>query len=127
MKLKILFLLLMLSAFSLHALAFVQEAPTEISDYFVSVPMLLIVIPIVTEWIKVKLNLIGRPVQYLSWSIGLILSFIGYFFKLGMFAEMTVWETILTGLEVALITNGIADLGVVTWFFDLFKKKTTQQ
>lgn len=124
MKTKLLLLVFLLASTSIFALTATQD-PIDYSGFFVSITSLLVVIPIVTEFIKTNLGVTGLGTQILSWVIGLILAGVGYAFNLGMFAEMSILETVLTGAGISLVSNGVADTGIVEWLLSLLKKKST--
>lgn len=123
MKTKLLFLLLTLFTASLFASSLIQEDENP-TGFFASIATLLVIVPIVTEWAKTKLGLEGLGVQILSWSLGVLIAFAGFFLNLGMFADMTWLGTLATGVGLSLISNGIADTGIVTWLLSFIPKKS---
>lgn len=111
MKKFITLLLFSVAFFALPALAQTDPAPPAPIDFtmfFVSIIGLAQVFPIITEFI---LKLFGSPsggvAKFVSWVIPMILSFVGYFMKIGYWADMGIITTIVTGAMMSLASNGI--------------------
>jgi len=130
MKLKtLLFMLAFTFSLGVSAMVLQEEDPGTVYDaVFVSIASLVLAVPIIVEFLKDKLGLNGLVVQILSWVLGIALSFLGYFAGLGMFADMSILGTVLTGVGVGLVSNGVADTGIVEWLLTLikFKKKSIE-
>lgn len=90
--------------------------------YFVSIPAFLLAMPSLIQTIKVKLKLKGTKAKLLSWGFGLVIGYIAYFTKLGVFADLAWWHTGLVGIGSALIANGLYSHGVVV---DVLEKAIT--
>jgi hypothetical protein len=60
-------------------------------------------------------------VQVFSWAVGILLSALGYWLELGMFAEFNLVFSLITGLGVSLVTNGIYDAEFIQGFWNFLK------
>lgn len=65
-----------------------------------------LVLPI-TGWIKTLLKLDGKSARWVSWIVAVIVSIVGWIFKLGIFAEMEWFIVVAYGFGTGLIANGI--------------------
>lgn len=82
---------------------------------FQSIFTLSIVVPVVTEVIKTKW-LGAAPKwtnQCMSWFVSMVLCVVGYLLKLGVFAEYNLTNTLIAGVMVGLISNGIFDIDAI--------------
>lgn len=97
-----------------------------VDQYFVNIGALASAVVIVTEFFK-KINFIAIAPswvkQILSWAVAIAGSFIGSYFNLGVFANLTTTYIIIYGLAVGLIANGIFDFALVQALLNKFKKK----
>ena len=57
--------------------------------------------------------------QITAWSLSIGLSLLGYFLNQGMFAELTWWASILTGIGAGLSANGLASVEKVKAGLDI--------
>lgn len=77
-----------------------------------------------TEAIKKLIpSMHGIATQIVSWTIGVLIAYLGWQFSLGMFADMLWYVALLYGLGASLVANGVADTGLMYWVFDLFRRK----
>lgn len=116
-QLRLLFLVLL---FLTPLFLLAQDDPENSEDYialFDSLPgivlLMSIVTPLLTNAINSLVKLSGKAVQILSWVTGILLSLVGYYFNLGMFSEVEIWQALLIGLGAGLISNGLFDIGLV--------------
>jgi len=56
----------------------------------------------------------GFAIQAISWCMGLLLTWFGWFLGLGFLAGLAWWEMLLYGLGISLTANGIFDFGFLT-------------
>lgn len=80
----------------------------DLSTYFGSLMMMASAVTLITGWVNTKwTGFTGWKTQALSWAISIGLAFIGAWKGLGLFEEADIVNTILNGLGVGLIANGI--------------------
>lgn len=72
---------------------------------FVSITALAAGIVALTAFIKNLLNTSGLITDIVSWVLGPVLGIIGWYFKLGMFADMLWYMALLYGLLAAFYAN----------------------
>lgn len=96
------------------------------AEYFASLTGLVALNVLIMNWVltffKIKKNWLK---QFLTWVLSIGEAVVGFIFSLGLFVEFTalpLWEgwtfTILTGLGVGLIANGIYDIPAVRQLLD---------
>lgn len=101
-----------------------EEIHTEYTSYFATFAALVALVPIVVEAFKrwfPKMN--STWTQIVSWIIGVIIVYFGWFFNLGCLMDLNWWQTLLYGIGVSLAANGIADTGIIEWIVNLFCSK----
>lgn len=86
-------------------------------EMFASFTALVAGVAAVTQLLKKLFNTQGIITDIMSWLVGIVLGLIGYFFKLGMFAEIVWYAAILYGLLAGFTANKGFDLSY------LFSKK----
>ena len=101
----------------------------DISQYFVSlavlIPLIILITDFLVRWLKIEKSWVK---QVLSWGVSLILCAVGVTFDLGMFAGVPTYHFVLYGLGVGLVSNGIFDINVVQMLLDfIFKLLPKQQ
>lgn len=114
----------LVDSISTSAVLVSEEVTTDYSHYFATFAALVALVPIVVEAIKrvfPKIN--GLWTQILSWVIGIIIVYFGWFFDLGCLVDLNWWQTLLYGLGISLAANGIADTGIIEWIVNLFCSK----
>lgn len=124
------YLLLLILAITFPIAAFCQSIDidvTNIKGYFASIGSMVVLVLFVVEIFKTKLKVKGGLLVLFSWLVSIILAFVGYFLKLGMFAELTVLSTALYGFAIGIAANLGADIPTVKTVLDfvltLFKVK----
>ncbi len=117
------FLILMLFSAEMFAQTGTGPPGNEI-DYFATIPALAILVTIVSGYIKEAFKLTGSPAQYLSWGVAVVLSCIGYFLKIGVFATVEWYYIFIYGLSAGLIANGLFDWDAIRKLLQLFKAHT---
>jgi len=136
MKKFILFLTLTIGLFVLTLKTFAQEIvpPFELPDFsviFASLSSLAGAVLFLTDWIKKLAKWENGKVRWLSWLLSIVLAFVGYYLKLGMFAELNYAMTAAYGLMAAFIANGFFKTAtaqtVLTALSSLFSKLFTKQ
>ena len=104
---------------SLPVFVFAQDGGTlpaglNLGPYFVSLATLVPFVILIAGWLNKVLEPKGWVKQLISWIISLIVVFVGWFFKLGMLAEVTqIWMIFLYALACGLCANGIFDVRIV--------------
>lgn len=130
MKKLICFLMLFMVAFTIPMIAMAETVATlenspgiDIASYFTSLSALAGLVLLVTQFAKKLIKTEGVKTQILSWIIALVLSVIGYFIQLGIFAETAWYWIVIYAAAAGLITNGIASKHVVEAILNLLKPK----
>lgn len=95
------------------------NAEPGVLEYFLSVPGLAALALIITEFLKVQLNLSGTINQYLAWVIALVISGAGYLLQLGIFIGVDWYFIFIYGLAAGLIANGLFDWNIVQAILNL--------
>jgi hypothetical protein len=97
----------------------------DLTTYFLTLSGLATASMFVTGWLNTNLfkimNSTGK--QIVSWVVAILISFVGMWKGLGLFAQADVVTTIITGVAVGLISNGIFDLKFVQALLELVKAK----
>lgn len=124
------FLFLLILAIILPVAAFCQSVEIDtsnLSGYFASIGSMVVLVLFVIELFKVKLKVKGGLLVFFSWLVSIILAFVGYFLKLGMFAELTILATAMYGIGIGFAANLGADIPtvktVLSFLFKLLKLK----
>lgn len=126
----ILFVLMTIAFFTapLIAQSLEEETPTEVSDYFASIPGVAIATLGLTQVLKKLLNqkypespIADQVSQYISWAVAVLLSYLGFYFEWGIFAGISWYVTLIYALAAGLIANGIFDWQLTKSILQLFK------
>lgn len=112
----------------IYAQTTAAENPTvSLEIAFATFTGLVAAIPIIVEFLK---NLFGKTsetsntiVQILSWLTGIVVTLIGWYFKLGFLVELEWWMALLYGFGASLAANGVADTKLIQAIISLFRKK----
>jgi len=94
----------------------------ELSECFASLAALSGLVIIITQFVRKDLKISGNFAQYLSWLVSVILAFVGFALKLGIFEGLIWWQTALYGVGAGLISNGIFDIQTVKALLNLVIK-----
>lgn len=99
------------------------EAPVY-ENIFLTFPALTAAVVFIIEAIKkFAPSMSGLVTQIVSWLIGIVICFFGWFFGLG-FLDGLPWFIVLAyGIGISLASNGIADTGLIQWIISLFARK----
>jgi hypothetical protein len=84
-----------------------------LSSYFVSFAALVPLVVLVSSFVNSKLKIAGFWKQLASWAVSIIICYLGWWFKLGMFENLTVWIVGLYGLGIGLAANGVFDIAFI--------------
>ena len=87
----------------------------DIISSFETFAAMVAVIPVVTEGIKslIKKELPSWANQLISWVIALLVALFGWFFDLGVLADVNWWESLIIGAFAGLAANGIWDISLI--------------
>ena len=66
----------------------------------------------------------GLGTQLVSWSIGIVVTMLLWWFHAGFVADAQWNIALLYGLGVSLVANGVADTGLVQWVIGLVVKRS---
>lgn len=116
--------LLLFTALAMMATAVVAQVvkpePTGYGDIFTTFAALVVGIPFITEGLKSILSIAGGwAAQAVSWLTGIALGGFGYWFNLGLFEALEIWQALAVGFGASLAANGVFDSGIVEWILKL--------
>ena len=97
----------------------------DLNTYFTSLVSASTAVVLIAGWINTHITKFdGIKAQILSWVISIALAFLGTYAQVGMFENATLLSTILNGLGIGLIANGIFTIDFVQALLILIKAKT---
>ena len=108
---KLIFFLFALAVLILPVAVFAGENPDPTNEnpislaMFVDLTALAAGIAAITLFIKSTFNTSGLITDIVSWVLGPVLGLIGFYFKLGMFAELLWYGALLYGLLASFYAN----------------------
>jgi len=96
----------------------------DFSTYFGSLMMMASAVTLITGWINTHVTqLSGWKAQLLSWGVSIALAFVGAWKGLGLFQEADVLNTIINGVGVGLVANGVFSVEFVQQILAFLKAK----
>lgn len=101
------------------------QSPPE-SDFalnFATFASFVVLVNLSVQFLKNLFKAEKLVAQIISWLMGLILALIGWYFNLGFLSGLEIWLALLYGFGASLVSNGVFDTGLVSWFLSLFHKK----
>ncbi len=102
----------------------VEVSTTNYVGVFATFGSLVVVIPVITEFVKRGLRLDSSTPdwikQLLSWLVGIVVTLFGWYFSLGFLAGIPFLHALIWGFGVSLASNGVADIKIIQWIFNLF-------
>lgn len=100
----------------------------DLSSYFGSLSAMAGLVVLITGWVNTYgLNLKGWKAQVLSWVISIALAFVGSWKAVGLFAETSLIWTVVNGLGVGLIANGIFSVDIVKTLLEFVKARPSSK
>lgn len=103
----------------------------DISSYFQSLGLTAGLTLIITGYLNTHaLKTANSTIkQIVSWVVAIALAFVGMWKGIGMFSSLSIGWTIVSGLAVGLVANGIFDVALVQSILEFIKAKkpATQQ
>ena len=112
--LSLLFLVLFFIPVMVFAQAELVVPGFDFGPYFASLAAMVPLVVLITAWLKKVLNIKGIWIQIVSWILAITLSFVGYLFHIGLFADITQWWLVLIyGFCVGLSANGFFDIAII--------------
>lgn len=101
------------------------EAPAYENIFFSFAALTTGVVCLVEAIKKMVPTMSGFVTQLVSWLMGIVICFFGWFFGLG-FLDGLPWYIVLAyGIGISLTSNGVADTGLIQWLISLFARKKT--
>lgn len=86
---------------------------TGFSNYFLSLAALVPLVVLIAAFVNTRLKLSGFLKQFVAWLISILLCFVGWYFKLGMFDGIVWWIVLIYGFAVGLAANGFFDISLI--------------
>lgn len=125
---KLILLLIAVTGISLGLLAQTTTESTTVSENYETMIATLggfavAVMAVVGAVKKLLPSIRGIAVQITSWVVAIVLSLLLWWLNAGMFAGLSWYIALLYGLGGALIANGLADVGIIQWIIELFRRK----
>ena len=97
--------------------------PIDIPGYFTSLATVAGLGLVLTALITKKMAVSSTVKQIISWVICIALSFVGYYFAVGMFVGINVVWTIILGFAAGLLSNGTYDIAIIQGILEFLKLK----
>lgn len=83
----------------------------DLSTYFTSLVAMASAVTLITGWLKTNVkflnNVNGTWAQVMSWVVSIALAFVGAQKGVGLFVDSSLVNTVLNGIAVGLVANGI--------------------
>ena len=99
----------------------------DLTPYFGSLAAVVGVVMLVSGWLKTHLIKVdGWKAQVMTWVVAGILAFVGQWQDLGLFADLSPLMTVLNGVAIGLVANGVYSLEVVQQVLELVKAKAVK-
>lgn len=117
-NLALLFVVMLLATPMCYALS-PGDLPAEDTDYsaiFATTAAFMVVLPVIVEALKKAFKVDGGFwAQFIAWITGIVVALFGYFFNIGLFADVNWWQSIIIGFLCSLGANGVFDIPVISW------------
>ena len=99
----------------------------DLTPYFGSLAAVVGVVMLVSGWLKTYvIKVDGWKAQVMTWAVAAILTFVGQWQDLGLFADLSPLMTVLNGVAIGLVANGVYSLEVVQQVLELVKAKAVK-
>jgi len=86
----------------------------DVSKYFASLAVFVPIVILISGWLNTLFKTKGFGKQFVTWFISIVLVYVGWLLKLGLFAELTSWWIVaIYGLATGLVANGIFEIKVI--------------
>lgn len=99
----------------------------DLSNYFTSLVTMAAAVMLITGWLKTHVkflsNVNGTWATVMSWVVSIALAFVGSQSAIGIFANTDAVHTVLNGIAVGLVANGIFSVEQVQSILVLLKAK----
>lgn len=94
----------------------------DFDTYFASLGGVMSLVVLITSGLKSVIEIKKPWVQVISWIISIVLCFVGFIFKIGLFTAIDQWWVILImGFGIGLAANGFSKIETVRAILRLFK------
>lgn len=123
-KILVLFLTVFITPLALFASNAIEVLGFDAQSYFATLSAFVALVLAATQMLKKAINIDGGYAKILSWIVSILLGFIGWYFKLGIFEDLQWYWAIIYGIAGGLMANGIFNIGVVDAILSLIPKKT---
>ena len=105
------------------------------SEYFFSISGVVALVLLLTEFLKQVFDFRNQifirlwqlkitTSQFVSWVIAILTAIAGYTFDLGLFADLSLFTSIIAGVGAGLMANGMADTKIMLLILALFNIKS---
>ena len=75
---------------------------------------------LIAGWIKTAFKLEGALARWVSWAVAIVISFVGWYFNIGLFDPLLWWQTIFYGFGIGLVANGIYSAETIQLILSFF-------
>ena len=99
----------------------------DLTPYFGTLAAVVGVVMLVSGWLKTYvIKVDGWKAQVMTWVVAAILTFVGQWQDLGLFADLSPLMTVLNGVAIGLVANGVYSLEAVQQVLELVKAKAVK-
>jgi len=100
----------------------------DLAPYFGSLAAVAGVVMMLSGWLKTHvIKVDGIKAQLLTWLISIGIAFFGQWQDAGIFADSDILMTVLNGIGVGLVANGLYSIEVVQKVLELVKAKIAKR
>jgi hypothetical protein len=100
----------------------------DLAPYFGSLAAVAGVVMMLSGWLKTHvIKVDGIKAQLLTWLISIGIAFFGQWQDAGIFADNDILMTVLNGIGVGLVANGLYSIEVVQKVLELVKAKIAKR
>ncbi|PKP11944.1 MAG: hypothetical protein CVU09_00150 [Bacteroidetes bacterium HGW-Bacteroidetes-4] len=111
---KLVLILLLFLGFGISAFASQGEASEVVTQSFATIGGLAALVASIVQAVKKAVKLKAYWYQIFSFIVAIFLSFVGWYFKLGLFDSIQYWYyALLIGISIGLFSNGFYDLAKI--------------
>jgi len=89
----------------------------DISSYFVSLGAMAGLVTLVTGWLNTHVPALAKAnstwKQVMAWVVSIAIAFVGAYLGMGLANGLSILWTVITGVAVGLVANGLFDVTLI--------------